>query len=122
VGNRRAHGCRGIGGVHGNGKWKVSSHALTNLPDPLQSQHRYTPNAEEDVGEMLGAIGIDSIDRLFESIPAGVKLDRLLDIAGPWSEIESRRYFRELASRNKTAVDHLSFLGAGAYAHFQPAC
>src|SRR5207245_4284482 len=29
---------------------------------------------------------------------------------------------RELAARNKSAVDHLSFLGGGSYAHFQPAC
>jgi glycine dehydrogenase subunit 1 len=70
---------------------------------------------------MLGTIGVDSVDRLFESIPDDVKLDRLLDIPGPWSEVESRRYFRELASRNMSAVDHLSFLGAGAYAHYQPA-
>ena len=95
---------------------------MTNLPDPLQTQHRYIPNATEDVKEMLGVIGIDSVDRLFESIPDDVKLDRLLQIAGPWSEIESRRYFRDLAARNKSGVDHLSFLGGGAYAHYQPAC
>jgi len=92
------------------------------LPDPLKSQHRYIPNAAVDVKEMLQTIGIDSIDRLFESIPNDVKLDRLLDIPGPWSEIESRRYFRALAARNKSGVDHVSFLGAGAYAHYQPAC
>jgi glycine dehydrogenase subunit 1 len=94
---------------------------MTNLPDPLKSQHRYIANATEDVREMLGAIGVDSVDRLFESIPDEVKLTRLLDIPGPWSEIESRRYFRELAGRNMSAGDYLSFLGAGAYAHYQPA-
>jgi glycine dehydrogenase subunit 1 len=92
------------------------------LPDPLTDQHRYIPNASEDVREMLGTIGVDSVDRLFDTIPADVKLNRLLDIPGPWSEIESRRWFRELAARNTTAVDHLSFLGGGAYAHSQPAC
>jgi glycine cleavage system pyridoxal-binding protein P len=86
------------------------------------SQHRYIPNAEQDVKEMLSVIGVESIDRLFDSIPGEVKLKRPLDIPGPWSEIESRRWFRELASRNKSAVDHLSFLGGGAYAHYQPAC
>jgi len=95
---------------------------MTNLPDPLTGQHRYIPNASEDVREMLGVVGVESIDRLFDTIPDDVKLDRLLDVPGPWSEIESRRWFRELAGRNKTAVDHLSFLGAGAYAHYQPAC
>lgn len=86
------------------------------------SQHRYIPNAQEDVREMLAVIGVDSVDRLFDSIPAKVKLDRPLDIPGPWSEIESRRWFRELAAKNRSAADHLSFLGGGAYAHYQPAC
>ena len=86
------------------------------------TQHRYIPNAEEDVKEMLATIGIDSIDRLFDSIPNDVKLKQLLEIPGPWSEIESRRWFRELAAKNKSAVDHLSFLGGGSYLHSQPAC
>src|ERR1051325_2492279 len=90
------------------------------MNDP--SQHRYIPNADEDVKEMLAVIGVDSVDRLFDSIPQNVKLKELLDIPGPWSEIESRRWFRELAAKNKSAVDHLSFLGAGAYLHYQPAC
>src|SRR5438477_1226226 len=93
-----------------------------SLPDPLTAHHRYIPNASEDVREMLATIGIDSFDRLFETIPDDVKLKELLKIDGPWSEIETRRWFRALAARNKTAADHLSFLGGGAYAHYQPAC
>ena len=92
------------------------------LPDPLTDQHRYIPNASEDVREMLEVIGVDSIDRLFETIPDDVKLTALLDIPGPWSEIESRRWFRGLAAKNTSAVDHVSFLGGGAYLHYQPAC
>ncbi|MGZ5473561.1 MAG: hypothetical protein ACXW31_09470, partial [Thermoanaerobaculia bacterium] len=97
---------------------------MNKLPDPRSQEntHRYIPNASEDLGEMLRVIGVDSVDRLFDTIPNDVKLDRLLDLPGPWSEIESRRWFRELATRNQTAVDHLSFLGGGAYAHYQPAC
>lgn len=96
---------------------------MTNLPDPTDSSnsHRYIANAGEDIREMLSVIGVDSIDSLFESIPADVKLDALLDIPGPWSEIESRRWFRGLAARNVTPADHVSFLGGGAYSHYQPA-
>ncbi len=83
---------------------------------------RYIPNASEDVREMLEVIGIDSIDRLFDTIPAEVKLDAFLDLPGPWSEIEVRRWFKLLANRNITSHDNLSFLGAGSYAHYQPAC
>src|ERR1700682_6152387 len=93
-----------------------------SLPDPLTSQHRFIPNASEDVKEMLATVGVESIDRLFDTIPADVKLDRLLDVPGPWSEIEARRWFRALAANNRTAVDHLSFLGGGSYLHYQPAC
>src|SRR5258707_6437711 len=71
---------------------------------------------------MLDVIGVDRIDRLFETIPDDVKLTELLDIPGPWSEIESRRWFRALAAKNKSAADHVSFLGGGAYLHYQPAC
>jgi glycine cleavage system P protein (glycine dehydrogenase) subunit 1 len=94
------------------------------LPDPTdpRSSHRYIPNAGEDIREMLAVIGVESIDRLFDTIPDDVKLGALLDLPGPWSEVESRRWFRGLAARNVTAVDHASFLGAGAYAHYQPAC
>ena len=97
---------------------------MTNLPDPTDpsNAHRYISNSSDDIPEMLRTIGVDTIDRLFDTIPNDVKLDRLLDIPGPWSEIESRRWFRALAARNKTTVDHVSFLGAGAYAHYQPAC
>src|SRR5438270_12684052 len=94
-------------------------HFMTSLPNPLTSVHRYIPNASEDVKEMLGVIGIDSVDRLFDSIPNDVKLTSLLDIPGSWSEIETRRWFRALAAKNKTAVDHVSFLGGGAYSHYQ---
>lgn len=95
-----------------------------SLPDPKapSSSHRYIPNAGEDIREMLDVVGVDSIDRLFDTIPAEVKLDRLLDLPGPWSEIETRRWFHGLAARNVTAVDHASFLGGGAYLHYQPAC
>ncbi|HVE73446.1 MAG TPA: aminomethyl-transferring glycine dehydrogenase subunit GcvPA [Thermoanaerobaculia bacterium] len=93
------------------------------LPDPTASSnsHRYISNAGEDIREMLDTIGVESVDRLFDTIPDAVKLKGLLDIPGPWSEIESRRWFRGLAARNKSAADHVSFLGGGAYGHYQPA-
>src|SRR5260370_6748380 len=86
------------------------------------SQHRYIPNADQDVKEMLEVIGVDSVDRLFDSIPDAVKLRKPLEVPGPWSEIEARRWFRDLAAKNKSAVDHLSFLGGGACPRSYTAC
>ncbi|HYO76859.1 MAG TPA: aminomethyl-transferring glycine dehydrogenase subunit GcvPA [Thermoanaerobaculia bacterium] len=94
--------------------------SLPNPTDPSNS-HRYIPNAGDDIREMLAVVGVDSIDTLFETIPADVKLDGLLDIPGPWSELETRRWFRSVAARNITSADHVSFLGGGAYSHYQPA-
>ncbi|HEX8254721.1 MAG TPA: aminomethyl-transferring glycine dehydrogenase subunit GcvPA [Thermoanaerobaculia bacterium] len=94
--------------------------SLPNPTDPSNS-HRYIPNAGDDIREMLEVVGVDSIDALFETIPADVKLDGLLDIPGPWSELETRRWFRGVAARNITSADHVSFLGGGAYSHYQPA-
>ncbi|MCA1732524.1 MAG: aminomethyl-transferring glycine dehydrogenase subunit GcvPA [Acidobacteria bacterium] len=83
---------------------------------------RYIPNAEEDVREMLRTIGVDSIDRLFDSIPSEVRLDGLLDLPKPWSEIEVRRWFHERGAKNLSIDRNLSFIGAGVYPHYQPAC
>lgn len=83
---------------------------------------RYIPNAAEDVREMLQTVGVESLDRLFDSIPKSVQLKELLDLPGPWSEIEVRRWFGETAARNVSLQDNDAFLGAGAYAHYQPAC
>ncbi|MGZ8868928.1 MAG: hypothetical protein ACXW2P_11335, partial [Thermoanaerobaculia bacterium] len=58
---------------------------MTQLPNPTDDSntHRYIPNASEDIAEMLRTIGVASIEKLFDSIPKEVKLDRLLDIPGP---------------------------------------
>jgi glycine dehydrogenase subunit 1 len=83
---------------------------------------RYIPNGADDVREMLAVIGVDSIDALFETVPQDVQLDRLLDVPGPWSEIEVRRWFGALAAKNVSLNNTAAFLGAGVYAHYQPAC
>ncbi|MGH9459556.1 MAG: aminomethyl-transferring glycine dehydrogenase subunit GcvPA [Thermoanaerobaculia bacterium] len=82
---------------------------------------RYIPNADEDVREMLATIGVDSIEALFESVPKSVRLDAPLDLPGPWSEIEARRFFRSLGAKNVSLDRTLSFVGAGVYPHYQPA-
>jgi glycine dehydrogenase subunit 1 len=85
------------------------------------SPMRYIPNSDEDVREMLETIGIDSIDRLFESIPQSIRLSRALDLPAPWSEIELRRWFAATAAKNQSAVASSCFMGAGTYWHYQPA-
>ena len=76
---------------------------------------------EQDRGQMLEAIGVDSVDELFEQIPAGVRLGRALALESPLSEPELVAHLSELASRNVDTGREISFLGAGIYDHYVPA-
>ena len=81
----------------------------------------YIPNGQKEKEVMLKSIGVDSIEDLFSDIPDDVKLNRKLDINKPYSEIELRKYMRELSEKNKTLDSYICFLGAGAYDHYIPA-
>ena len=71
---------------------------------------------------MLAAIGVDSVQELFErQIPEAVRLDGPLDLPDGLSEQEVYEHLRDLAAKNKSAEDELSFLGAGMYDHYVPA-
>src|SRR4029079_8231560 len=70
---------------------------------------------------MLQAIGVGSIDDLFADVPEALRLDRPLDLPDGKPEQEVFAYLRDLASRNVSAEDEVSFLGAGMYDHYVPA-
>ena len=78
----------------------------------------YTPHTEADVQAMLAEIGISRVADLFAHLPEDVRLGRALDIAPGLSEPDLRARIGALASRNRAEV--LSFVGAGAYAHYVP--
>jgi glycine dehydrogenase subunit 1 len=82
---------------------------------------RYTSATDADRRAMLERIGVGSIDELFADIPAGVRLDRALDLPAGKPEQEVYAYLRDLAARNVSAEDEISFLGAGMYDHYVPA-
>lgn len=79
---------------------------------------RYLPKAPAERVEMLRAIGAESIDGLFASIPAEYRLNRDLELPRQMGEREIVDYFREKSARN--AAGYSSFLGAGAYRHYRP--
>src|SRR3954451_3807917 len=82
---------------------------------------RYTSATETDRQEMLDAIGVESIDDLFAAVPEGVRLGRPLDLPQGKPEQEVFARLRDLAAKNTSAEDELTFLGAGMYAHYVPA-
>jgi len=71
--------------------------------------------------EMLAAIGVASVEELFEQVPAGVRLDRALDLEPALSELELVSHLEQLAAKNAHTGSELSFLGAGIYDHYVPA-
>jgi len=81
---------------------------------------RYTSATDDDRREMLAAIGVDSVAELFADVPEGVRLDRPLDLPDGKPEPEVYARLRDLAARNVSAEDELSFLGAGMYDHYVP--
>jgi len=81
----------------------------------------YLSLTDADRDEMLAAIGVSSVDELFEQIPLGVRLGRELDVPPALGEAELARHLEELAARNVHTGAELSFLGAGIYDHYVPA-
>ena len=78
----------------------------------------YGPHTTTDRERMLAAVGIASVDELFEDIPPGVRV-RGLDLPPPEPEVALAARLQALADRNR--VDLASFLGAGVYRHYVPA-
>jgi glycine dehydrogenase subunit 1 len=70
---------------------------------------------------MLGEIGLESVDDLFQDIPASIRSKAKLSIPSKLSEMEARKYVETLLNGNQSARDILSFLGAGVWPHHVPA-
>ncbi len=80
----------------------------------------YLSLTDADREAMLEAIGVSSLDELFEQVPPGVRLGRELDVPPALGEAELARHVEELAARNVHTGAELSFLGAGIYDHYVP--
>ncbi|MFZ0497518.1 MAG: aminomethyl-transferring glycine dehydrogenase subunit GcvPA, partial [Steroidobacteraceae bacterium] len=78
----------------------------------------FIPHTREDVAAMLEAIGVGSIEQLFDEIPANLRLAALADVPVAASEMEVGRLMTERARLDGRP---LCFIGAGAYEHHIPA-
>ena len=56
---------------------------------------RYTSVTDADLSEMLGTIGVGSIDELFADIPAALRLNRPLSLGAGLSEQEVYEELRD---------------------------
>ncbi|MBW2528551.1 MAG: aminomethyl-transferring glycine dehydrogenase subunit GcvPA [Deltaproteobacteria bacterium] len=80
---------------------------------------RYLPHTPAEIAAMLAAIGLDSEDDLFRSIPDDARPAGPPDIGPALDETTLSGHLQELAGRNRGAA-MLSFLGAGNYDHIIP--
>jgi glycine dehydrogenase subunit 1 len=78
----------------------------------------FIPHTKDDVAAMLAAIGADSVDDLFDEIPAPLRAGDLGAVPPALSEMEISRLMQDRAGLDGQP---LSFLGAGAYQHHIPA-
>ncbi len=77
---------------------------------------RFTPHTEEDVREMLDAIGVSTLDDLFADVEP--KIEGELGLPPALSEYEALREVDALAKKNVAGLP--IFLGAGAYDRIVP--
>src|SRR5487761_2152079 len=71
---------------------------------------------------MLAAIGVASVEELFErQIPEALRLGRALALPSGRPEQEGFEHLRGPPTRNRSAEDEISFLGGGMYDHYVPA-
>ncbi|MGB8328008.1 MAG: aminomethyl-transferring glycine dehydrogenase subunit GcvPA [Steroidobacteraceae bacterium] len=78
----------------------------------------FIPHTQEDIREMLAAVGAPDIAALFDEIPPGLRIKGLDGIPAGLPEMEVGRLMSERAKRDGQP---LGFLGAGAYEHHIPA-
>ncbi|EDY85513.1 glycine dehydrogenase (decarboxylating) [gamma proteobacterium HTCC5015] len=78
----------------------------------------FIPHTPSEIDQMLGAIGVDSIDQLFDEIPEALRIGELSAIPESMDEMEVSRLMQGRARRDGGA---LNFIGAGAYEHHIPA-
>lgn len=78
----------------------------------------FIPHTEEEVRDMLEAIGVSHIEDLFDEIPPALRSGGLEHVPEGIGEMELGRLMRERAEQDSYS---LCFAGAGAYEHHIPA-
>lgn len=75
--------------------------------------HRHIGSSESQIQEMLGALGLSSLDALVQAtVPQDIRLDQTLNLPSAQSEEEVLAELRHLSERNQV---YRSFLGMGYY-------
>ena len=83
---------------------------------------RYLALTKQDRDEMLQAIGVKSIDELYDAVPLDALLKQpIKELPNHQGEIEVENILANLSKKNRPANSAPFFLGAGCYNHHIPA-
>ena len=82
---------------------------------------RYIPSSPSERRILLDSLGLDRVERLFDSIPEKFRLRAPLDLPAPMAEADLVEHLRKVGEQNLDPHAASIFLGAGAYRHFAPA-
>ncbi len=80
----------------------------------------YIPHTDAERQQMLAAIGVTTIEDLFDVVPAKHRFPSL-NLPDAFSEMEVSAEMLALSEGNEHAQDFALFRGAGAYHHYIPA-
>lgn len=78
----------------------------------------YFPHTQGDIDAMLQQCRASSLDRLYDDVPAELRLKGGYDLPEALSEKEVRDFFEQMRNANRRLT---CFAGAGAYDHYTPA-
>jgi glycine dehydrogenase subunit 1 len=81
----------------------------------------YLPHTNEDITEMLKAIGVKNLDDLFSTVPEDCRMKGDLDLPQSMTEWELNQHMDALSGATAASPEYKVFMGAGSYEHFIPA-
>ena len=90
-----------------------------NLNDRVQFQQRHNSPSENDINEMLSALGVNSIEELItQTVPDNIRMKHGLNLPEPLNEYQFLHEFKKIANKNTV---NKSFIGMGYYGCVVPA-
>ncbi len=88
------------------------------MRDAVDLPMPFIPHSENDLQSMLSALDVDSIEDLFDEIPAVLRQSKIDGVPVGMNEMQVTRLLKTRAQEDRVV---LNFAGAGAYEHHIPA-
>ena len=83
----------------------------------ITMNYKYFPHTEKDIEQMLGRVGVKSLEDLYAEVPEAIRFKGDYDLPEAMSEVEVRNFLNKLCANDKQLT---CFAGAGVYDHYTP--